>query len=114
MISQVQLTMRDTAYNETLDWLLNDKEGPEPQPPIGMHELAVAEWEAGRKEAYEAEIEGNAWADMVIDGLIAAVKGGLAFGAFWLGQKYGWAGTVMAFLIVVACFWKFSTPRSEQ
>ena len=56
------MSPREQGFSEIYGWLDNGSEGPEPQPPEGLHQLALNEWNAGASAAHsEYEEEESAW-----------------------------------------------------
>lgn len=75
------MSVEQQAYRECWQWLDSDRVGPCPEPPAGMHQLAVNEWWRGYRAAVaefqveEAKID--VWTDIIMWGIKA-----LIFGAF--------------------------------
>lgn len=110
-----QTTVREIAYHETYEWLMNDKEGAKPTVPIGMHDMAVSEWEAGHKEALSAFDADDDWFDLVIDVTICTIKVAILYGLFSIGSYIDtWWGYIASFFVTFMFVWKFLTGSRRE
>lgn len=110
-----QTTVRDIAYHETYEWLMNDKEGPKPAPPQGLHDLALTEWEEGFKAAMSSFENDDEWFDIVIDFIICAVKVAILYGLFSIGTYIDtWWGYIASFFVIFVFVWKFLTGSRHE
>lgn len=56
------MSPREQAFSEVYVWLDNGSEGDAPQPPEGLHPLALNEWTAGAAAAHSKYMdEESAW-----------------------------------------------------
>lgn len=112
-----QTTVRDTAYRETYEWLMNDKNGERPHPQDGLHDLALAEWRAGHAAAisyfenYAEEVE-EAEIETYIDFTVCVVKVAILYGLFSLGTYIDtWWAMIGSIFAGLAFAWNFMSSR---
>ena len=73
------MNVRERAFHQVLAWLENERQGDAPQPPEGMHPLAVEEWNRGAVAAQKDFEESDAAWQGVEDLIVFGVKVGILF-----------------------------------
>lgn len=114
-----QMTVRDVAYCETYEWLENGRSDPPPQPPEGMHPLALAEWVAGHEAANVAFDEAEAWVDRVERIVVKLFKAGIVVALFltgWgIGTWWSMSGTgVLALIFSFKYIWNGKDDNGKR